>query len=287
MIKPTIGRIVLFRPNDPDYDESYRNAAIVANVNDDGTVHLGVFNHYGVCESEQSVTLVQDDNVPELGQCEWMPYQKGQAAKYDVTTDDLMACIARLEELLTSDQVGLELPPLALKAPAEIPDNVTEITKGDDVDPVDHSKPQPGDADYQDNTLAEKQAAGTDDEEKTVSDGNVSGPDGTDESTDDITEGDAAAGEQAATEEKPAEELQQDAIESAALMGLKAHAAEVELEGVSFMDAEGEPCDATTDKCVEVEYTFVDGVSYVLTKAESEEQLMGFEFMLKEVAAES
>ena len=251
MIKPTIGRIVLFRPNDPDYDETKRYAAIVANVNDDGTVHLGVFNHYGVNESEQSVTLVQDDEVPERGQCEWMPYQKGQAAKYDVTTDDLMARIARLEELLTSDQVGLELPPLALKTPAEeIPDNVTDITKGDDVD-----------------TTAKQ------DIEQGMASGDVTeSPDGADESADAAASADDGASAEATEEGK----VDEDVTESAALMGLKTHAAEVELANVGFLDNEGEPC-AEGIQIHEVVYTFIDRVEYSVSFDEHE-SLAEFKF---------
>lgn len=192
MIEPTIGRVVLFRPKDPDYDASKRYAALVANVNDDGTVNLMTANEYGVPNSEQNITLVQGDDSPECGQCEWMAYQKGQAAKTE-----------------------------ALEATTIAPDNVSPI-KGDDIDPVDH------------------------------------GVESTDDTTDDITAGAEGTG-------APGDDV--EPIESAALMGLKAHSLEVALESIKFLDAEGEPA-AEGVVIVEAEYTFHDGVSFCVNEAE-------------------
>lgn len=193
MIKPTIGRIVLFRPKDPSYDESKRFTAIVANVNEDGTVHLGVFNHYGVNESEQNVTLVQDDEVPQRGQCE------------------------------------LELPPLALKTPAEeIPDNVTDI---------DH-------------------ASGITDFDEDAGSGSTSGPES------------GSVGDEDTTAEQDVEQgmkVDEEVTESAALMGLKAHAGEVDILGARFLDAEGNVISEGTDGCVLVSAVFVDDVEYTVT----------------------
>jgi hypothetical protein len=48
----------------------------------DTCVNLVVFNANGVPYNRTSVLLVQDANpVPGSQYCEWMPYQKGQAAK--------------------------------------------------------------------------------------------------------------------------------------------------------------------------------------------------------------
>lgn len=140
MIEPTIGRIVLYVARDAEPDTDERNAAIVAHVNDDGTVNLGIFSEYGVASAVQNVKLVQDDAVPAPNQAEWMPYQKGQSAKYDSTTDDLLARVQRMEDVLTGPTAELELPPLALKTPAELPmDNIAPF-KGDDFDPVNYEK---------------------------------------------------------------------------------------------------------------------------------------------------
>lgn len=57
-------------------------AALVTYVHSDTMVNLAVFDANGVPFAETSVTLVQDNQpVPAGRYCEWMPYQKGQAAK--------------------------------------------------------------------------------------------------------------------------------------------------------------------------------------------------------------
>lgn len=79
MIQPTIGRVVLFYPA----HSTGAQAAMIANVNPDGTVNLGVLSplgqHAGVC----NVPLIQDRPEGKLdhNSCTWMAYQKGQAAK--------------------------------------------------------------------------------------------------------------------------------------------------------------------------------------------------------------
>lgn len=82
MIKPTVGRIVLFRPAGPD---GPTQAAIVCGVNSDTNVNLSVFGLYGEGPTaHRSVRLRQDgEPTPDYGQhyCEWMPYQLGQAAR--------------------------------------------------------------------------------------------------------------------------------------------------------------------------------------------------------------
>lgn len=91
MIKPTIGRVVWFWPYAPSlFGEFHFNgsleqpcAAIVVAVWSDRCVNLVVYDHAGMSHSFGSVILVQDgDSKPErCCFCEWMPYQKGQAAK--------------------------------------------------------------------------------------------------------------------------------------------------------------------------------------------------------------
>lgn len=88
MIKPTVGRVVWFTPNKAapypyvhGFDQPL--AAIIAHVHSDKMVNLAVFDSNGVAYSVTSVDLIQDgEPKPEGGfYCEWMPYQKGQAAK--------------------------------------------------------------------------------------------------------------------------------------------------------------------------------------------------------------
>jgi hypothetical protein len=87
MIQPTIGRVVWFTPSSNSGSEDFAPgaplAAIVAHVHGDRMVNLAVFDANGVAHSRTSVTLLQDDDTPPEGGyfAEWMPYQKGQAAK--------------------------------------------------------------------------------------------------------------------------------------------------------------------------------------------------------------
>ncbi len=92
MIKPTVGRVVLFYPAGVAHNAE-PCAAIVVKVWSDTMVNLAVFDANGVARGETSVLLVQDDGYGNPGGgawCCWMPYQKGQAAK----TDQLEAKLA-------------------------------------------------------------------------------------------------------------------------------------------------------------------------------------------------
>jgi len=79
VIKPTVGRVVLFHPHD---DRSATFAALVAFVHSDSMVNLMVSNQNGVPFAVTSVKLVQDgETPPESGAyCEWMAYQKSVAS---------------------------------------------------------------------------------------------------------------------------------------------------------------------------------------------------------------
>ena len=90
MITPTVGRVVWYRPSDFDrttmtiHSDSPEQplAAIVAYVWNDQLVNLTVSDHNGATHSRTSVMLAQDGgHAVGLSYCEWMPYQKGQAAK--------------------------------------------------------------------------------------------------------------------------------------------------------------------------------------------------------------
>lgn len=91
MIEPTPGRVVWYRPNESDaatlgYDAHGPDAlaAIVAYVHSPRMVNLMVIGPTGNPHSRTSVQLLQDGDAPVVGAscCEWMPYQKGQAAKH-------------------------------------------------------------------------------------------------------------------------------------------------------------------------------------------------------------
>lgn len=88
-IKPTIGRVVWFRPSTAAgtgstfsyHDPKQPCAALIAYVWGDACVNLHAFDQNGVGHSFTSVRLIQEDEPkPEGGYfCSWMPYQIGQA----------------------------------------------------------------------------------------------------------------------------------------------------------------------------------------------------------------
>ena len=130
VISPTVGRIVLYRPAGSD-PAAQPHAAIVTFVHDDRCVNLAIFNEGGSLYHGTQVTLVQDgDATPETGYAEWMPYQKGQAAKTEsaegtaakLVTDlalDVDAKFKSLGDWLTPALKGIEDTITALSTPAQ------------------------------------------------------------------------------------------------------------------------------------------------------------------------
>ncbi len=87
-ITPTVGRVVLYRPGESEeLDDDVRHAATVAHVHADGRVNLGVTDSNGQSYHVQNIMLVDVEDEPCCGECEWMEYQKGQAAKVDAVLD--------------------------------------------------------------------------------------------------------------------------------------------------------------------------------------------------------
>lgn len=87
VISPTVGRVVWYHPfaSDPSPDPGKQPlAAIVTHVWSDTCVNLAVFDTNGGTFGKTSVLLINGDmEQPRRGYAEWMPYQKGQAAKHD------------------------------------------------------------------------------------------------------------------------------------------------------------------------------------------------------------
>jgi hypothetical protein len=86
MIEPTIGRVVWFHGaprNVMTRFSAQPMAAQIAYVWNAQCVNLRVIDHAGQAHAVTSVYLRQPgDPMPTLENwCEWMPYQKGQAAK--------------------------------------------------------------------------------------------------------------------------------------------------------------------------------------------------------------
>ena len=86
-ITPTVGRIVWWWQGEAPTDagnlgDKQPAAAVVTSVHSNAMVNLTVFNSNGVPRAATSVVLWQDGQPrPIASFAEWMPYQKGQAAK--------------------------------------------------------------------------------------------------------------------------------------------------------------------------------------------------------------
>ena len=104
MIKPTIGRVVWLWPSAELATEiAYRDktlplAATVAYVWSDCLVNLAAVDQNGRQFHLNRVQLVQgsDQCTPGGTYCEWMPSQKGRAAKVDTTPKHPLDYIARV-----------------------------------------------------------------------------------------------------------------------------------------------------------------------------------------------
>lgn len=90
MIIPTVGRVVWYWPSpheplaQPEIGEPL--AAIIVQVLGDRSVNLTVFDTRGNPYGRMVVPLrqVEDPPIDDMGllaHCEWMPYQKAQAAR--------------------------------------------------------------------------------------------------------------------------------------------------------------------------------------------------------------
>jgi hypothetical protein len=95
VIKPTIGRVVwLHRPD--SIDQSQPEAALVTYVHSDTCINVAGFTANGSHFSSTSVYLDQGDTPrPEWAilYAEWMPYQKGQAAKTEALESALGSAV--------------------------------------------------------------------------------------------------------------------------------------------------------------------------------------------------
>jgi hypothetical protein len=85
MIKPTVGRVVWFWPastTPKGTPDAQPLAATIAYVHSDTMVNLTVHDRDGETYGLTSVKLWHGEGEsPDMPHAEWMPYQKGQAAK--------------------------------------------------------------------------------------------------------------------------------------------------------------------------------------------------------------
>lgn len=92
MITPTTGRVVWYRTSEAiALDSKQPLAALITYVHSDTMINIVVFDPNGNPHSRTSVWLWDGESERREGSyAEWMPYQKGQAAK----TEALEAKIA-------------------------------------------------------------------------------------------------------------------------------------------------------------------------------------------------
>jgi hypothetical protein len=84
VIPPTVGRVVLVKDRHQCEDKTQPEVGFITFVHNDTCINVAGFDHYGGHFSLTSLTLIQDGvETPEhiTVRAEWMPYQKGQAAK--------------------------------------------------------------------------------------------------------------------------------------------------------------------------------------------------------------
>ena len=140
IIKPTVGRVVWFHPSELTGEAAFARhkdgqpyAAIIARVFDfDALVNLTVFDANGNAHSRTSVPLVQDGaSVPGSGYyCEWMPYQKGQAAKTEAAEKDAAEAQPAYRQRTQREELEYNLVAGAASHLAQVPSRAREIAQG-------------------------------------------------------------------------------------------------------------------------------------------------------------
>lgn len=99
MIAPTVGRVVLLFTKDAKYDFGYcftpgkPHVALITAVHSDTLINVVAFDANGKSHPFTSIELKQAEDQKTYGTfwCEWMPYQKGQAAKTEAVEKELAA----------------------------------------------------------------------------------------------------------------------------------------------------------------------------------------------------
>jgi hypothetical protein len=121
MIEPTPGRVVWYRPAG-SHPSAQPHAALVAFVHDERLVNLMIVGHDGISYPGTEIPLLQDGDPrpsPEQaprGHAEWMPYQKGQAAKAEA----LQAQAPTVAPIAPPPPAATPAPPIAPVAPAPV-----------------------------------------------------------------------------------------------------------------------------------------------------------------------
>lgn len=93
IIVPTVGRVVWYWPRGERQPDQQPWLAHICYVNGDGTVNLLTADRWGVPHPKVNVRLVQDGETPPSPEhyCEFMPFQKGQAARTEAAEAKIAA----------------------------------------------------------------------------------------------------------------------------------------------------------------------------------------------------
>ncbi|MGY3393417.1 hypothetical protein ACVWW6_006008 [Bradyrhizobium sp. USDA 3311] len=123
MIEPTVGRAIWYRPPG-SHPSAQPHAAHVAFVHDPRLVNLLIISHDGVAYPGTEIIVVQEgDPIPTAeqaprGYAEWMPYQKGQAAKADALQAQIAGAGQAPAPAPAPQSVSQAAPPPSLPTPA-------------------------------------------------------------------------------------------------------------------------------------------------------------------------
>ena len=135
IIKPTVGRVVWFHPSEFTGEAGFARhpdgqpyAAIIARVWSNILVNLTVFDANGAAHSRTSVPLVQDGGgaPQDDSYCEWMPYQKGQAAKTEAAEKSATEAQPAYRERTQREVLEYALVDGAAKC---LPDNLSQAAQ--------------------------------------------------------------------------------------------------------------------------------------------------------------
>ena len=138
MIEPTIGRVVWYHPkphsgDPPPLFAELPYVALVAGILPNGLLNLAIWNHAGFSFQRQGVWLAQDDDPVEQGHAEWMPFQKGQVAKYTAEKEPVSRA-AHLDAHADAQQAAISILDRLKRLEARI---------GKPGDPPNDTGPQP------------------------------------------------------------------------------------------------------------------------------------------------
>jgi hypothetical protein len=99
MIEPTVGRVLHVRQRPGNFDFNQPEVALICYVHSNVVINVAGFDAAGKPFAFERLQLVQEgDKVPPFPYAEWMPYQKGQAAK----TEELERRVASGAQLDTT-----------------------------------------------------------------------------------------------------------------------------------------------------------------------------------------